>query len=107
MVDVMEPDVQEYCVECICEIELKKNLPKNSDILDLNLDICIANYYETTQLALYMKPKDFCVRMWRITGWFFLKPCRKSQFHQSRLRRSKSQNHQRNVYIWTTIITLS
>ena len=63
MVEMMEPDVQEYCAEYICEIELKEFLllenSEISDILDNNFDISTANYYETTLKALYMEPKNF------------------------------------------------
>ena len=63
LVDMMEPDVQEYCAEFICEIELDEFLlldnSEISDILDKQFDISEANYYETTLLAFYMKTKEF------------------------------------------------
>ena len=63
MVDMMEPDVQEYCAVFICEIEQKVALLLEnfeiSDILDLNFEISIANYYEITLLALYAAQELF------------------------------------------------
>ena len=76
IVALMEPDVQDYCAEFICEIALDDFLllenSEISDILDKNFDISNANYYETTLLALYMKPKIFRVKMSRIIVWRFL-----------------------------------
>ena len=63
MVDLMEPSAQEYCAEYICAIELVEFLllenSELTDILDNYFDINEANYYESTLLTLYMKPKEF------------------------------------------------
>ena len=60
---MMEPEVQEYCAEYICEMELDAFIflenSEISEILDNKFDDSTANHYKTTLLALYIQPKNF------------------------------------------------
>ena len=63
MVDLMDSDMQEYCAEYICELELDDFLllenSEITDLLDTFFDINEANYYESTLVTFFMKPKEF------------------------------------------------
>ena len=63
MVDLMDSDMQEYCAEYICELELDDFLllenSEITDLLDKFFDINEANYYESTLVTFFMKPKEF------------------------------------------------
>ena len=52
MVDMMEPDVQEYCAKFICEIELKEFLLfENSGLIIFSLLLFYLDYYLSSYLV--------------------------------------------------------